>query len=312
MVVVPMLASAGIQVSSHRRLFTMVTLYRLWRIWLYWKNVGSHIGHYTLCDCRPRKWLHHNCLGNSKPRTILGKYLLCALRSRLINRQQAVRGSSPSFGIVTSIQTQTFPSFNETSIYLYSWDLTIAEATTALASWQSFTGSSQIPIDLGGEVVLLKGSAPGRVGVWWFGGYYGPFASFNSTVNPFLETFPRPPDSTNVTQGDWLTGLEAVSFGVGALNTTTAPDTSSGFYAKSLMTPEGELMSGEAMRDLMDYLGNVAYLSDYVCLLLPCILFTDLVLVGMGYRSRALWRSQFSDQRCSVGCDCVCTSECKV
>ncbi len=83
--------------------------------------------------------------------------------------------------------------------------------------------------------------------------------------------FPHPVDSINGTQGDWLTGLEAVAFGVGALNTSTAPDLSSGFYAKSCMTLEGELMSVEAMRAVMDYLGNVAYFSDCVCLLLPCI-----------------------------------------
>ncbi|KAJ7584139.1 glucooligosaccharide oxidase [Mycena floridula] len=169
----------------------------------------------------------------------------------------AIRGSSPSFGIVTTIEFKTFKAPEETTIYLYQTELSVENATSVLSSWQDF--ADVIPLELGGEVVLVRGSSIGHVQVWWFGGYYGPIANFNATVSPFLSLFPEPPTPAFITSGDWLSGLEAVSFGVGPLNTSTAPDPSSAFYAKSLMTPEETPMTQEAMGALLHYLGYDAY-----------------------------------------------------
>ncbi|KAJ7584138.1 glucooligosaccharide oxidase [Mycena floridula] len=169
----------------------------------------------------------------------------------------AIRGSSPSFGIVTTIEFKTFKAPEETTIYLYQTELSVENATLVLSSWQDF--ADVIPLELGGEVVLMRGSSIGHVQVWWFGGYYGPIANFNATVSPFLSLFPEPPTPAFITSGDWLSGLNAISFGVGPLNTSTAPDPSSAFYAKSLMTPEETPMTQEAMSALLHYLGYDAY-----------------------------------------------------
>lgn len=148
---------------------------------------------------------------------------------------------------------KTFPAPAETTTFLYIWDLDVNETVSVMSNWQSFV-DTDIPQEFGGEVVLLAGSAPGRIGVQFFGGYYGPADNFNATVQPFWDTFLSAPASANVTVGDWMVGLEAVTFG--GLNTSAGSDISDAFYAKSLMTPEAVPMTEQALTALVKLLGD--------------------------------------------------------
>ncbi|THU98373.1 FAD-binding domain-containing protein [Dendrothele bispora CBS 962.96] len=169
-----------------------------------------------------------------------------------------IRGSSSSFGIVTSIEFNTFPAPSAATIFQFNWSFNLTEATQALSNWQSFV-DTDIPPQLGGELVLTRGPSSGQVNVQFFGGYWGPHEDFNSTIAPFMNTFPTP-QSQNVTSGNWLEGLEALVFG--ALNTSTMIESRDTFYAKSVMTPEQVPMTEEAMKAFITYLGTEGISSN--------------------------------------------------
>ncbi|KAJ7580899.1 hypothetical protein C8J56DRAFT_1103208 [Mycena floridula] len=170
----------------------------------------------------------------------------------------AIRGSSASFGIVTSIQVQTHPVPENVTIFNLVWELNVETTTAMLAKWQIFVDSGITP-DLGGELVLSRGDSSGNVKVAWFGAYYGSSNTFNATVKPYLDEFPSAPipSQSSITSGNWLTGLEALVFG--ALNTSTAAESRDTFYAKSIMTPEAVPMSQDAMSTFITYLGNEGF-----------------------------------------------------
>ncbi|KAK7043874.1 hypothetical protein VNI00_008040 [Paramarasmius palmivorus] len=166
-----------------------------------------------------------------------------------------LRGSAPSFGIITSLNFKTFPVPSSATIFRYSWSFDIDGATNALYAFQTFVDSG-IPSELGGELVLTRGSSRGRLNVEFFGGYWGPLASFNQTVAPYLHVLPEP-SSRSIDSGSWLEGLEVLLYG--ALNTSTAPDPLDTFYAKSVLAPEEEPLTEEAARTFITYLANEGF-----------------------------------------------------
>jgi hypothetical protein len=196
---------------------------------------------------------------------------------------------------VTSIEVETFPAPPFT-VFRYTYDLTVNEATSALSNWQDFAGTD-IPPELGGELILTKGSASGNVYVQLFGAYFGTNACFETILKPFLDTFPSPPMTEKIANGDWLTAWTALANG--PLDTSipaNAPFAADTFYAKSLMTPESQPMTRKAMRAFMEYLGfqgfhftgvSALYLHDTSFL----TIFTALV-----HRSGTLWRIQLCNQ----------------
>jgi hypothetical protein len=124
-----------------------------------------------------------------------------------------------------------------------------------------------------------------------FGAHYGPFSSYNQTVQPFLDIFPGSPVQTLVVQGDWLTALNASAFGVGALNTSSQPEVRDSFYAKSIMTPEAEPLTTEAINATFEYLaakgGNTSVVSPiHFC----CVTLFIYVRIDMGHRDGAVGR----------------------
>ncbi|KIK60152.1 hypothetical protein GYMLUDRAFT_97267 [Collybiopsis luxurians FD-317 M1] len=170
-----------------------------------------------------------------------------------------IRGSSASFGIVSSIEFRTFPVPPSGTMYEYLWDMDIPTATNAFISFQQWALSGTLPLTFGGEIGFLKGSSYGRVQFVFFGGYFGPAETFNETVAPFLDTLPSTPDLANVTQGNWIETLSALALGVGNLNTSTQPDTNDTFYAKSLMAPMDVPLTNASMGAMVKYLAEVGF-----------------------------------------------------
>ncbi|KAF9267046.1 FAD-binding domain-containing protein [Marasmius fiardii PR-910] len=169
-----------------------------------------------------------------------------------------IRGAASSFGIITALTFQTYPAPTSSVIFSYDWTHDVNGATNAFESFQTFADSG-IPPELGGELTISRGTQRDQVTVEFSGGYWGPLDSFNATIASYLSTQPIPTSQT-ITTGNWLEGLEALLFG--ALNTSTAPDRLTTFYAKSLMAPEVEPITDEAARSLFNYLANEGFASD--------------------------------------------------
>ncbi|KAG7447578.1 glucooligosaccharide oxidase [Guyanagaster necrorhizus] len=172
----------------------------------------------------------------------------------------AMRGAASSFGIITSIDVKTFPTPPFATIYEYDWQLDYSSAATALAKFQEYV-MTDIPPQLGAEINLGRGNSEGSVYFGLTGGWYGESTdALQSALAPFLASMP----SANVRysgNGTYISTIEAL--GNGIVNTNVAgPDTTDTFYAKSLVTPEGQPMTLEALEAFMKYLAYDGYASN--------------------------------------------------
>ncbi|KAJ7840849.1 glucooligosaccharide oxidase [Mycena olivaceomarginata] len=96
----------------------------------------------------------------------------------------AIRGASPSFGIVTSIEVQTFPAPPSAIVLEYIWnDLDISTAADSITSLQTFAATN-VPPELGAELLFTKGSSSGKVNLQLNGAWYGAPELFNATFAP--------------------------------------------------------------------------------------------------------------------------------
>ena len=163
-------------------------------------------------------------------------------------------------GVVTSIQVKTFPAPTSATVFRYDWDLNVADAASATEQFQNFVNEANIPQEIAGDILLLKGSSKGRVGFGWTGAWYGPADQFAAVIAPFLKTLP-PPSRQSITAGTYIQSVETIG---GRLNTTGIADKHDTFYAKSIMTPEKEPMSTKALNAFMAYLGDSGYTADTV------------------------------------------------
>ncbi|KAJ7132287.1 glucooligosaccharide oxidase [Mycena epipterygia] len=171
----------------------------------------------------------------------------------------AVRGASPSFGIVTSIEVQTFPAPSSAIVFQYGWDsLDITTASNAIASFQTFAASN-IPPEFGAELVFSAGPSTSHVTLGWTGAFYGNASIFNSTLAPYLKTLPKPSWST-ISPGSYINSVSVLAGQ--PLETSTAPEATDTFYTKSLMTPEGSPMSAAAIKAFVTYMAVQGFSSN--------------------------------------------------
>ncbi|KAF5390778.1 hypothetical protein D9757_004482 [Collybiopsis confluens] len=174
-----------------------------------------------------------------------------------------IRGSSASFGIVSSIEFRTFAVPPSGTGFEYLWEMDIPTASHAFAQFQSWALSGSIPQTFGGEIAFMKGSSYGLVEFAFFGAYFGSDESFNNTVSPFFSELPVPNVSANLTSGSWIEVLEYLATGVGPLNTSGQPDIGSDtFYAKSLMTPMDVPLTNASMTAMVKYLAEEGFNSS--------------------------------------------------
>ncbi|KAF8166661.1 hypothetical protein K438DRAFT_1921482 [Mycena galopus ATCC 62051] len=171
----------------------------------------------------------------------------------------AIRGASPSFGIVTSIEVATFAAPASTTVFEYGWNsMTIAQATNAIASLQTFSATN-IPAGFGAELVFGKGPSKSTVNVGLTGAWYGAASSFASIIAPYLATLP-PTSYSTITPGSYIASVSNLAGQT--LNTASAAETPDTFYAKSLMTPSGSPMSTAAITAFVTYMAVQGYTSD--------------------------------------------------
>ncbi|KAF8915448.1 glucooligosaccharide oxidase [Mucidula mucida] len=148
----------------------------------------------------------------------------------------ALRGSASSFGITTFIRVATYPAPDSALYATYTWEMDIANATHTLSEFQRFVDSG-IPAELG---------------------YFGSLETFSDTVKPFLSLLMEPAN-TSFFSGNYIEGLSSLS--LASLN-TSAPDNTDTFYAKSLMTPDAEPMTWEAMEAFVTYLATDGFATN--------------------------------------------------
>ncbi|KAJ6469253.1 glucooligosaccharide oxidase [Mycena sanguinolenta] len=173
----------------------------------------------------------------------------------------AIRGASPSFGIVTSIEVQTYPAPPSAIVFEYTWNnLDIKTASNGIASFQTFA-ASDIPPEFGAELVFTAGDKKGLVNFGLTGAFYGDAKLFNSTLAPYLKTLPKTPSNATITPGSYINSVAVLAAPMG-LNTSSAPDSPNTFYTKSLMTPSGAPMSQAAITAFVTYMANQGFTSD--------------------------------------------------
>lgn len=171
----------------------------------------------------------------------------------------AMRGAGSSFGITTAFTFATEPVPSSALVFSYSWNAVNATALAHIISaYQSFV-QTDIPATFDAELTLGKGGSSNTASVEFVGGWYGKPADLNSTVKPFLDQIPQKP-TVSITGGTWLESLESLA-GSDTLS-TSAPDETDTFYAKSLMTPENSPMSAAAINAFASYLTHQGYTSN--------------------------------------------------
>ncbi|KAJ7230656.1 hypothetical protein GGX14DRAFT_343518 [Mycena pura] len=172
----------------------------------------------------------------------------------------AIRGASPSFGIVTSIEVQTFAAPTSAIVFQYGWDsLDVTTASNAISSLQTFAASN-IPAEFGAELVFSAGPSSSHVTVGLTGAFYGPASNFNTTIAPYLKTLPKPSWST-ITPGSYINSVSVLA-SPDSLNTSIKADSTDTFYTKSLMTPEGSPMSAAAIKAFVTYMAVQGFSSN--------------------------------------------------
>jgi len=167
----------------------------------------------------------------------------------------AMRGAGPSFAITTSITVKTFPAPPSATVFQYGWNLNPSDAAHVISTFQTFV-QTDLPQEFDAEFVLGKGNSEGTLSIGLTGGWYGPAASFNAVIAPFLGVVPAP-STTTLTVGTYINSVTYLG-GKGTLN-TTAPDNTDTFYVKSLMTPP---MSDAALLAFMNYTAVPGFTSD--------------------------------------------------
>ncbi|KAJ7456419.1 hypothetical protein B0H11DRAFT_2176103 [Mycena galericulata] len=174
----------------------------------------------------------------------------------------AIRGASPSFGVVTSVEVQTFAAPPSATVFQYGWgSVNISVASTAIAAFQTFVATN-IPQQFGAELVFTAGSSSGEVTLGLTGGYYTNIttAELNALLEPYLQHLPAP-TSTTFTPGTYINSVAFLAAPM-ALNTSLAPDSPNTFYTKSLMTPESAPMSSTAITAFVTYMATQGFSSD--------------------------------------------------
>ncbi|KZT64704.1 Glucooligosaccharide oxidase [Daedalea quercina L-15889] len=163
----------------------------------------------------------------------------------------ALRGSAPSFGIVTHFDFRTFAAPVRPTYFSYNWSMPLDESIAAISRYQNFCYSPAIPREIGFELNFFKGAEKGEILLNFLGSYYGDPDEYEAVVKPFLDAMPIPTYAPLVEATSWLEHLELLAgpASTGEIASTEASiaanhDT---VYTKSLTTPSYPPMPEEAI-----------------------------------------------------------------
>lgn len=121
------------------------------------------------------------------------------------NISQALAGSAPSFGIVTSFHFATFEAPPTAIVFSYNYlGLSVSDQVDAFSAYQSF-GAASAPAELGISFTIGAGGSIDISGV-----YYGAEQEFNSYINVLLDKLPEGYE-TLVTAMSWIESLQSLA-----------------------------------------------------------------------------------------------------
>ncbi|KAG6834787.1 hypothetical protein H0H93_007378 [Arthromyces matolae] len=130
-------------------------------------------------------------------------------------------------------------------------------AAKALSAVQNFV-QTNIPSQLGLEIVLGKGTSSGTVSFELSGGWYGQPQDLDSVLAPLLRQLPSGPWKS-IKKGSYIESVTTLAGG--SLN-TQPPERRDTFYAKSLMTPESSPITDAALSAFVRYLAGTGFSSN--------------------------------------------------
>ncbi|KAJ7636679.1 glucooligosaccharide oxidase [Roridomyces roridus] len=172
----------------------------------------------------------------------------------------AIRGASPSFGIATSIEVQTFPAPSSATVFEYKWNnVDIKTAATSISAFQTYVATPNLPQQFGAELVFSAGETKGTLQLGLTGGYYANISSaaLDALLAPYLKNLPTPTSKMFI-PGPYINSV-SVFADPKPLNTSSGPDGFDTFYTKSLMTPESAPMSAKAVTAFATYMANQGF-----------------------------------------------------
>ncbi|KAM0751378.1 Glucooligosaccharide oxidase [Meredithblackwellia eburnea MCA 4105] len=159
----------------------------------------------------------------------------------------ALAGSAPSFGVITAFHFQTFPVPTQNINFAYAWNgLSSGTAASLFSSWQAY-GAAHAPTDLG---LIFTIGAGGSVSI--SGVFYGSEDGFHEAFDQLVDKFPEG-YTTSVKQQTWIEVLQDYA-GDQSLDTSSAKDYRDDFYTKSIMTPQGALITDDVLNTFFEYL----------------------------------------------------------
>ncbi|KAF7437381.1 hypothetical protein PC9H_004220 [Pleurotus ostreatus] len=172
----------------------------------------------------------------------------------------AIRGASPSFGIVTEYKVKTHAAPASNIIFSYSYSVNPATATKIFTAFQTFSQSSAPP-ELGLQASIGQSGQKNVISITLTGVYYGSTSAFNKVIAPLLSAVGVSPQSKSVKTYAWVPSLVELG-GINTLNTSLSGDSHDTFFAKSLMVHEDALLTTTAIRGFFDYIGNQGASTD--------------------------------------------------
>lgn len=181
------------------------------------------------------------------------------------------------------MRTQSAPPSNIVFSYAYSVDPSVA--SEILASFQLFSQYSAPP-ELGLQLSVIPSRRPGIITLSFIGIYMGSLPAFNTTISPLISSVTASPQTTNVTQFEWIPSLVRKG-GIGTLDTSLRLDASDTFFAKSLMVPHDAVLTPSAIRALFDYLGSEGVTTDTVCII-PSLTSSFCVISSSSFRPHTI------------------------
>lgn len=158
------------------------------------------------------------------------------------------------------MRLQTWQPPSSTTVYQYAWSMDIGTGTAALSALQNYSFTADILPALGVEFVLVPGDARGAVTLLLSGTWYGPADELEPVLRPLLAELPTPRSST-FDVGDYLNSVKNLA---GGSLDVSGPGAHSTFYVKSLITPQSEPLTVDAMKAFITYIANEGFDTDLV------------------------------------------------
>jgi len=172
----------------------------------------------------------------------------------------AIRGSSSSYGIVTSYTVKTYEAPPSAYVYNYTWHLSYQEGAKIVQTWQTFVDEN-LPVELGNYMEFRRGLVRENVTLSMWGVWYRPIEQLSTVLKPFFDQLKITVKPVEIVQGNgtYIDTVRIIGLPYTLDNVHTAPDVNDTFYVKSLMIPESSPLPTSAWSAFTKYMAEEGY-----------------------------------------------------